>query len=158
MQKYLIEIKWGVIFALFSMVWMLGERLVGLHDALIAHHATWTNLIAIPAILIYVFALRDKRENHYGGKMRWTQGFISGAIVTLVVAVLAPLTQFINSTIITPNYFTNVIEYTVAAGLSSREEAEAFFNLGNYVLLAPIGALVMGLVTSAIVAIFVRRS
>ena len=67
MKKYAIEIKWGVIFAIMGLVWMFIERSVGLHDDLIAHHATYTNLIAIPAIAIYVFALLEKRNINYLG-------------------------------------------------------------------------------------------
>ncbi|MBC6992745.1 DUF4199 domain-containing protein [Neolewinella lacunae] len=157
MQQYRIEIKWGLIFVAMSLLWMLGERLVGLHDELLEHHAVWTNLIAVPAIILYVLALKDKRENFYGGKMSWGQGFKAGMIVTAVVAILSPLTQLITSKIITPHYFDNVIAYSVAQGLSTQADAEAFFNLGNYIVMGFIGAIVMGAVTSAIVAIFAKR-
>ncbi|MEO0734565.1 MAG: DUF4199 domain-containing protein [Bacteroidota bacterium] len=158
MQQYRIEIKWAIIFVVFSLFWVFGERLVGLHDELIAQHPTWTNLIAIPAIIIYVLALRDKRDHFYEGKMSWKQGFLAGAIMTLIVAVLSPLTQFLTATVITPDYFANAIAYSVESGNATQEEAEAFFNLNSYLVLAAVGALVMGLVTSAIVAIFVRRA
>lgn len=157
MQQYRIEIKWALIFVGMTFLWMIGERLVGLHDELIAHHPTWTNLIAIPAIMIYVLALRDKRDNFHQGIMSWGQGFKAGAIMTVIIALLSPLSQYITSTLITPNYFANAIEYSVSSGATTQEEAEAFFNLKSYLIMAPIGALVMGLVTSAIVAIFVKR-
>ena len=68
MNNYRIELKWGLLFVGMMLLWMLGERLAGLHDTHIAHHATWTNLVAIPSIIIYVLGLRDKREHFYGGK------------------------------------------------------------------------------------------
>lgn len=157
MNNYRIELKWGLLFVGMMLLWMLGERLVGLHDTLIAQHPTWTNLVALPAILLYVLGLRDKRDNFYGGKMSWGRGFKAGLIITAVVAILSPLSQWITSTIITPDFFTNAINYGVQEGKTTQEEAEAFFNLQNYIIMGTISAVVMGVMTSAIVALFVRR-
>lgn len=157
MKTITTEIKWAVIFTLVMLLWMLGERLVGLHDQHIDLHMVLTNLFAIPAILVYVFALRDKRQRDYQGVMTWQQGMLSGAIISLVVALLAPGTQWVISTVISPHYFDNVIAYSVATGYHpTREEAEAYFNLGNYMMQSAVGALIMGLLTTAIVAIFLR--
>ena len=58
---------------------------------------------------------------------------------------------------ITPEYFPNVIAYSVETGFyNSREEAEAYFNLQNYMMQSTIGAFIMGVITSVIVAFFVR--
>jgi hypothetical protein len=48
--KYKVEIKWGVIFFLMTLVWMFLEKIAGLHDQYIDKHPVYTNLIAIPAI------------------------------------------------------------------------------------------------------------
>jgi len=157
MKKYSIEIKWVIIFAVTTLVWMFLEKLAGLHSEHIDKHAIYTNLIAIPAITIYVLALLDKRKNFYSGVMTYKQACISGLIITLIVTVLSPLTQFITSTIITPEYFPNVIKYVVSHELMKQEEAEKFFNLNAYIVQGLIGAFVMGLITTAIVSIFTRR-
>ena len=34
-------------------------------------HVVYTNFYALPAILVYVFALLDKRKNFYNGKMTY---------------------------------------------------------------------------------------
>ena len=158
MNQYRTELKWGLVFVGMSLLWMLGERLAGLHDERIAHHAVYTNLIAIPAILIYWLGLREKRDHDYGGKMSWRQGFVAGLLMTAVVVVLTPVSQWLTARVISPDYFTNAIEYGVANELTTRAEAEQFFSFGNYVLMATLGALVMGVFTSAVVALFVRRS
>jgi|SRR5690606_1524838 len=116
MKSVKIEIKWALIFVAMMLLWMLIEKLSGLHDAHIDKHAIFTNFIAIPAIVIFVFALLDKRKNFYGGVMTYKQGFISGLIITVIVALFSPLVQYIISAIISPNYFMNVIHYTVAQG------------------------------------------
>lgn len=156
MKNIKIEIKWALIFTIMSLVWMLLEKLAGLHDKHIDKHAIYTNLIAIPAIAIYVFALQDKRRNFYNGEMSYKQGFVSGLILTLIVTLLSPLSQYITSTIISPEYFPNVIRYVSIKGEMSKIEAENYFNLKNYIIQGLIGAPVMGLITTAIVAIFTR--
>ena len=157
MKTIKIEIKWALIFVIMSLLWMWLEKLSGLHSTHIDKHMYLTNLFAIPAILVYVLALREKKQKYYQGRMTYVQGLVSGLIITAVVTLFSPLTQWITSTIITPEYFPNVIEHSVATGYhSSREEAEAYFSLENYMKQSVIGALVMGVITSAIVALFVR--
>lgn len=116
MKNIRIEIKWGILFILVGLIWMVFEKAMGWHDIHIDKHATYTLFIAPIAISVYVFALLDKKRNFYGRKMTYMQGFISGLIITLVVVILSPLSQYITSTYITPDYFKNVIEYSVASG------------------------------------------
>ena len=157
MKNLKIELKWAIIFAVMQLLWMLLERLTGLHSDHIDKHAIFTNFVAIPAIAIYVFALLDKRKNFYQGVMTYKQGFATGFFITLFVAVFSIATQYITSTIISPDYFSNMIEYSVSEGKMTKEAAESAFNLKSYLIQAPIGAFVMGLLTSAIVAIFTRK-
>ncbi len=157
MKKFSVEIKWGLIFILAMLIWMVLERAVGLHGTHIDKHATYTNIFAVVAIAVYVFALLDKRKTDYDGKMTWKQGFISGLIISVVVAVLSPLAQFVTHTIITPDYFSNITEHAVSKGEMTREQAEAYFGMGSYAMQSVISALFMGLITSAVVAVFVRK-
>ncbi len=156
MKKLSVEIKWAVLFVVMTFVWMLMERLAGLHSSHIDKHPVYTNFIAIPAIAVYVFALIEKRTKFYGGEMTYLQGFKAGIWITLFVTVLSPLTQVIVSKVITPDYFTNAINYAVTVEKVSQGEAEKYFSLGNYVVQGLIGAPVMGLITSAVVAVFTR--
>lgn len=151
------EVKWAFIFVIVSLLWMTFEKMMGWHERPgIANHATYTMIFMIPAILVYVFAMRDVKQNRFEGTMNWKQGFLSGLGITLVVTLLSPLSQYITSEIITPEYFNNVIEYTVTELGKNQTEMEANFNLKNYIMQATIGALIIGIVTSAIVALFVR--
>lgn len=153
----MIEIKWGVLFAVMNLLWMMLEKSMGLHDEFIEKHANYTNLVAIPAIILYVIALLDKRKNDYNGVMTFKQGFISGLIITLVVTLLSPLTQYITSMYITPEYFNNVINYTVENGMLTKEAAEKQFNLNSYIIQGLLFAPVMGIATSLIVALFTQK-
>ena len=157
MKNIGIEIKWGILFVVIQLLWMLGEKLAGLHDENIAQHATATNFFALIAIVVYVVALLDKRKNSYEGKMTWKQGFFTGLFITAVVTLLTPLSQYLTSAVIAPHFFDNMIDYTVEQGIKSREEAEAYFNMKSYMVQSVIFAPVVGIVTSAIVAIFTRK-
>ncbi len=157
MKKYAIEIKWGILFMIVSLLWMVFEKWMGWHGEGIENHATYTNFFAIPAIVIYALALLDKRKNYYNGKMTWLQGFQAGVVVSAIVLVLSPLGQVITHKVITPEYFPNVIRHAVETGRLSREKAESFFSLKSYILQSAIGAIGMGVVTSALVAIFTRK-
>ena len=156
MKKYAHEIKWGLIFTAVALVWMVLEKALGWHDEKIAQHATLTNIFAILAIAVFVFALLEKRKK-LGGVMSWKEGFISGLLISVVVAILSPLAQWVTHALITPDYFNNAIAFAVESGKSTQEQAESFFNLSSYMVQASIGGLVMGLITSAIVALFVRK-
>lgn len=157
MKQFATEIRWAFIFVATLLLWMVAERAVGLHSTHIDKHMIYTNLFAIPAIVVYVLALRDKRQRDHGGIMTYRQGVRAGLIITAVVALLSAPAQWVISTLITPDYFANVIAYSVDTGAyDSYEAAAAYFNLGNYLVQSVVGALIMGTVTSLIVAFFTR--
>src|SRR5690606_39390738 len=120
MKTYQLEIKWGVIFTIALILWALLERLVGLHSTYIALHPTLTMLFAIVAIAIYVVALRSIRATR--PEFTYKHAFISGGIITLVVTVLSPLTQWFIHHIVTPDFFTNAKKIGRA---SCRERVES---------------------------------
>lgn len=93
MSEYGVEIKWAIIYILVTLLWMFPEKISGLHTKRIDKHATFTNLFAIPAIAVYVFALLDKRRSFYNGAMTCKQEFICGLVITAIVNVISPLTQ-----------------------------------------------------------------
>jgi len=155
-MKFKLEIKWGLIFSFSLLAWMVFEKLMGWHESRIEEQEKYTNLFAVVAILVYVFAFRDKRK-HTQGLMGWKQGFLFGLGVTVVVTVLSPFIQYVISELISPEYFPNVIAYVVAEGRMTQDEAIAYFNLQNYIIQSTIWAFAMGVVTSAIVAFFIQK-
>lgn len=157
MKKLKVEIKWAILFSMMTLVWMVLEKLSGLHSNYIDYHLYLTNFFAIPAIWFMVMALQEKKKVYYDGQMSFKQGFISGLILSVIIALLSPLTQWIISYVISPEYFPNVIKRSVEIGyFKSTAEAEANFNYSNYAKQGAIGALIMGIVTTAIAMIFIR--
>lgn len=158
MKNVKIEIKWAIIFSAMTLLWMLLEKLSGLHSNYINYHLYLTNLFAIPAVWLIVLALRDKKNNFYNGQISYLQGLLSGIILSVIIALISPLTQWITSYIITPEYFPNVIKFSVEQGYhQTLADAEAYFNYQNYSLQSAIGALVMGTITTAIAMLFIKR-
>ena len=158
MKAIIIELKWAIIFTITLLAWMLFEKTLGWHDEKIADHFWLTFLFAPFALLMFILVMREKRRRHYNKKLTWTQGFLTGAKMAFFVALLSPLAQYITHNYITPEYFESVSRYSVTNDLMSIEEANDYFNINNYMLQSAIGALGVGLVISAIVAIFMRRS
>ena len=157
MKSIKIEIKWALIFSVMGLVWMLLEKWSGLHDKYIDYHLYLTNLFAIPAIWVMVLALKDKKKNFYNNNIDYKQGLMSGIMLSLFIAALSPLTQWITSFVITPEYFPNVIKRSVEIGYyKTTAEAADNFNFKNYAIQGAIAAFVMGLVTTAIAMIFIR--
>lgn len=155
-MKYKLEIKWALIFIGTTLLWMVLEKIVGLHSTHIDKHMYLTNLFAIPAILIYVLAFKEKKKAH-SNVLTFKDAVRCGLMITFFVAILSPPAQWIISEIITPEYFPNVIAYSVASGYhNSLEEAQAYFNLENYMIQSVVGALVMGVITSVVVAFVIR--
>lgn len=157
MKPTLHELTFGLWFCVAGLLWMLVEKLAGWHGERIADHPVMTMLFMPIAIAVYVVAMRKKRAR-LGGTMTYGQGFASGMWISVVVAALSPLSQWLTHRVISPEYFPNAIRYAVDHDLLTQKEAEAYFSLPSYVVQSFVGALVAGLVTSAIVAIFARRS
>lgn len=156
MKKFAVEIKWGIIFALTGLIWMLFEKSMGWHDDNIAQHPSFTLFFFPIAVIIYILALSDKRKS-LGGVMTWKQGFITGIIIGFVISVLAPITQYITHTYISPDYFTNIINYSLENPQgASEDQLRSYFTLGNYIKMAMIQAPIAGAVTSAVISIFLK--
>jgi hypothetical protein len=156
MNKYSTEIKWALIFSGMFLAWMIIERMAGLHSTRLEIQQVVTTFILLPSFVIYILALRDKRKKAYNGKITYRQSFVSGVWFTIFIVILSPVDQMITSAIISPDYFSNLIEYTVSHGVLTREQAQEQFNNRAYIIQSVIGGLVTGLLFTTIVSFFIR--
>lgn len=157
MNKFKIELKWAFILTAATLVWMYFEKMMGWHGESIEKHAIYTNLFGILAIVIYVFALLEKREKYFKGIMSWQQGFLSGSILSIIIAAITPFAQYVAHTFISPEYFKNIISFTVDNELMKAEMAEEYYRLSTFMYQSAFLALSYGVVTSAVVAWFVKK-
>lgn len=152
------ELRWAVLFAIMMIAWMAMEKVTGLHGPRIEQHAVYTNFVAIPAILIYVFALINKRQRDLGGYMTYVQGLRTGIIITMLYAPMSVGVVYLSTQVISPEFFPNVTAYVIKTNAMKPEAAATYFQLNNYMISAFLGSLIMGAITSAIVALFVRKN
>ena len=157
MKKLRFEFKWAIIFNIALLCWMLLEKTMGWHEEAIADNWWFTLLFAPFGILLYLLALREKRRRVYDGKITYRQAFVSGVILSVFIALLSPLTQYITHNFITEEYFNNVIEYSVTNDFMTRSRANEFLHIDNYMWQSFLGALVLGLMVSTVTAFFVRK-
>lgn len=59
------------------LLWMIMEKLAGLHDQYLQQQQFATTLILIPSVIIYVLALPDKKKNSPVWAPAWPQGLYS---------------------------------------------------------------------------------
>ena len=156
MKKFAIEIKWAIISIIIFLAWMTLEKQLGFHDEKLKWQMVFTLLILFPTFIIYFLALRDKKKNYYQNNMNWKQGFISSIVISFVVAIFSPISQFITHEFITPDYFEKMISLSVESKRMTLEQAQNYFNLTAYIWQSISGGLSMGVVIGAIVAYLIR--
>lgn len=157
MKHLKIELKWAIVFTIMTLAWMLLEKTLGWHDEKIANHF-WITLLFLPfAIFMFVLAIREKRRRFYQKSITWKQAFYSGVILSVFIAALSPLAQYITYNYITPKYFINVIDYSVTNKLMTFKAANEYFNITNYSMQVAVGVLLGGTIMSAIIAFFLKR-
>jgi hypothetical protein len=156
MKNIKIELKWAIYYSILVLLWMCLEKWSGLHDQYIDNHPYLTNLFFIPAVILIILAVLDKKK-YYKGKMSYIEGLRFGILLAFLIALFSPLTQWITSYVISPHFFMNAIKRSVEIGyFATTEEAEEYFNFTNYVVQGVIANFIMIVVIVAIVMIFVQ--
>ena len=151
-----VEIKYGLIFTAMGFGWIVLEYLLGFHTRYKDFQSFVSNLIFFPSVFIMVKGMLAKRKE-LGGKMGFGAAFQAGFFITLVVAVLSPLTNWIFFTFINPGFFKEFTALAVEHGKAA-EEAAAELNLKAYVFRSFISSIIMGTMSSLIIALFVRET
>ena len=157
MKKYSIEIKWAVIYSIMTIAWALIGKAMGFQDEKIEWVFLFNTLILIPSLIIYFLVAIDKRKNFYAGGMTFGQGFTSGMIMTILIAVLSLFTTWVSLQLISPDFFKHAIAYFTANKTMSEEKALQQFSLGSFIVQGLMGAVVTGLIFSLITSAIVRK-
>ena len=113
-------------------------------------------LFVIPAFLLYLLAISDKKRTYFGGKMSLKHGLFTGLSITAIVSVIASLSQVFIHTVITPNFFENSIDYAVDQGLGAAD-AKAIYNLLSYTILSLFITAIAGVVLTVIASLILRN-
>lgn len=156
MKNCQIELKWAGVFFLMYLVWMLLERLCGLHGRHIQYQQLVSTFILIPSLLIYALALSEKKRKTFRGMITFKQAFKSGMVLTLFIVLLSPVSQLITMGLISPDYFKNMRDFAVAHRGMLPEEAQSSLNIGAFIIQSLVGGLVTGALFSALAAMVIR--
>ena len=156
MLKYKIEIKWAFIYTIASLAWSVFEKEMGWHDVNISKHPLYNTLFSFLGIIIYYFALREKKRVTYLNNIHWKEAFVAGAIMTVFVTILAIPVFYLTVNVISPSFFSNMTNYAVDSKIYTLEQAESYFNTSSYLLQIVGGSLSTGIVTSAVIAYIIQ--
>lgn len=155
MKKFAIEIKWGIRYAFLWILWLFIEKSSGYYESKISDYALYSMLFTFVTIFVYYVAIKEKKKDFFKDEMSWKQGCVTGIFLTIVMAILTPLCQIIFHKAIAPEFFPNMIEYSVSKG-NSKEVAENYFNLSSFIIQNIFSTLSLGVVISAVVALFLQ--
>ena len=155
MKKFAIEIKWGIRYAYLWILWLFIEKSSGYYESKISDYALYSMLFTFVTIFVYYVAIKEKKKDFFKDEMSWKQGCVTGIFLTIVMAILTPLCQIIFHKAIAPEFFPNMIEYSVSKG-NSKEVAENYFNLSSFIIQNIFSTLSLGVVISAVVALFLQ--
>ncbi|ACU03986.1 DUF4199 domain-containing protein [Pedobacter heparinus] len=155
MERYKIELKWAFTFAVMTLLWTLVEELGGLHDKHIDRQPVFGAFILVPAVVIYVMALKAKRKE-YGGTFTYKQVFFSGLLLSLFIGLFSIATSVINLKIISPHYLSNAAKHAVATGNVKIEEANQQYAMWGFIISSAIAAVINGIIITAIVMLFLK--
>ncbi|WP_293875172.1 DUF4199 domain-containing protein [Flavobacterium sp.] len=156
MKNFSIEIKWALRFTLLTLAWAIGEKAIGLHDKYIENYAMCSLLFIFPNFLFFYLALAEKKKYFFHNQMVWKQGFVSAIVISFIIALLNPIAQFVVYKSITPHFFESIIAYKIKNTSMSLKTAQDIFNLKSYILQTTFGGLSYGVITGALVSLFVR--
>lgn len=173
MKKFAIEIKWGIRYTFCYLAWAIFEKFFGILGEVsikadsnprhfyektfglfgnnIEYYVLSSLLFYLFASVIYTVALKEKKTNYFQNNMDWKQGTATGLYMTIVIAVLMPLTQACIHQVIAPEFFENMIALS-----KDKVAAESYFNLKSYIMQTIFFTLSIGMVISAIVSYFIQ--
>ena len=140
-------------FLLATIAWLALEKLLGFHDVNIQYHQYFSNLIIIPYFLIFNRGITSYRKSS-GGTVTYMNSFGFGLICTVFIALFSPLALWVFETILDPNFYQSMIQYTTSHKMQTTAQAMAYFNHDNYRNTMIYGNIAQGVVLSAILAFF----
>lgn len=156
MKKFEIELKWASAFTAISIAWVYFEKYLGYHDTNVSSQPIFSFWLMVPQALIYIVAIRQKRERYYGGEITWQKAFISGVVLSAIIVGLSPAAVYLMTEFISPEFMSNIVEVRAEQGLP-REGLEQIYNLNTMLRDAIFNNLATGVFFSAIIALFLKN-
>ncbi|MBP6783751.1 MAG: DUF4199 domain-containing protein [Verrucomicrobiales bacterium] len=158
------EWKWGLAIGFANMLWLFLSFFMGMHSSGIGLIQVTVALAFFITLIGYVLAFRAigkvRPDNHFA------EGLKSGAIIAVIAACLAILSQLIYFQWINPGWTDYMVSQTrdhfSARGLDAAQveamvtQAKASFSLRSYTIQAGFGAILQGVIFSAMIMGVIR--
>jgi hypothetical protein len=131
MKQFSIEFRWAFTFLLAQTLWIMLEKTLGFHDEKIQFQPLFSMLFVFVLLIIYVISLREKKAKAYNGNMTWREGFVSGLMLTLIIALFTTMTEYTKHHVISPYFLENMKALILKENKMSAENANQFFTFSN---------------------------
>jgi Protein of unknown function (DUF4199) len=152
------EWKWGGIIGAAGILWLVASWALGFHERGIGMIQVTAALSIVVALVGYFFAMRDLRRRE--AETSLIEAVRRGALIAVIAAVLAVLGQAIYFKVINPGWTDYMVEqsrlFYADQGVDEKglaeiaESAKATFGLASYATQAGVGALLQGVLFSAL--------
>ncbi|HLO74610.1 MAG TPA: DUF4199 domain-containing protein [Flavobacterium sp.] len=156
MKKFAIEIKWAIISIIIFLAWMTLEKELGFHSEKIKWQPLFNLLYIFPTFVLYFLALLEKKKKYYNNNINWKQGLISAIVISFIIVIFSPITQFITHEFISPDFLENTINQIVLSKKLTLKEAKEFTTLTSSIWKNISDGLSFGVVIGSIVAYLLK--
>uniref|UniRef100_UPI00404980E0 DUF4199 domain-containing protein n=2 Tax=Flavobacterium sp. TaxID=239 RepID=UPI00404980E0 len=156
MKQFSIEFRWAFTYLLAQTLWIMLEKTLGFHQEKIQYQPVFSMLFIFVLILIYTLAIREKKAKVYQGNMTWREGFVSGLMLTLIMALFTTMTEYTKHNVISPYFLDNMKALILKEGKMSVENANEFFSFSNTLSQSIFYVISVGVVITSIVSLIVR--
>jgi len=156
MEKFKIEFKWASIFTAINLIWIYIEKYLGLHDEYIDYHSIVGLVMLLPLIFVIYRSLKQKKHEYYKGEMTWQKAFISGVLLSLLIAGLSPGPIYVMSEFVSPDFFDIILSKGISKGIPE-DFARQLYNLDAYIKSAIFFYLAFGVMISAVVGLVIKK-
>ncbi|MEM9015932.1 MAG: DUF4199 domain-containing protein [Verrucomicrobiota bacterium] len=163
-MKLPLELKWGLLLGLASLLWLYLSFWMGMHGTLLGIQVV-TLVSLLISIVIYIFALGSYRTTY--PESTYLEGLKAGAGIAGIAAVMAVGAQAGYHFVVNPGFTDFMVgeteKFYLSQGVAEDEarrlgEASAkTFGFTSYAIQAALGAIITGVVTSAIILLILKR-
>ena len=102
--------RWGIATGVLSVIWLIGEYIIGLHGPLVKYHPLISMFAYIIPIVCLPLGMKSVRNLELNGYANYTQLVRIGVFISAVSLIVAIVGQLLYNGIINPAYFEFMID------------------------------------------------
>jgi hypothetical protein len=152
MKQFSIEFRWAFTFLLAQTLWIMFERTLGFHDEKLQFQPLFSMLFNFILIAIYILAIRDKKIKIYKGQMTWQEGFVTGLMLTLIIALFTTMTEYTKHHVISPYLLDDMKAMILEEKRMTNEQADKYFSFSKTLSNSIFFTISIGVLITSIVA------